>query len=169
MNDMTSYLRRMWRAALTPESLLSLEEVAEALPGRPDDTTPWVHECVQIAGVVAGADVYRWGDVLRAVDVCRSDAVVQSKPITRWKEVAAILGVSEDTVARRRAEKDGKRPCFFLGAAEVQAWWRGLLEPVPVKPRRMSKPSPVSRSSDDGPVDWRETTRALVESRGSRS
>jgi len=42
MTGLSSYLRRIWRASLTPEALLTLEEAAEALPGRTEVARAWL-------------------------------------------------------------------------------------------------------------------------------
>lgn len=64
MSVLRTYLRRMWRAALNSESLLTLDECVEAMPGADSKARAWLQQHVKPAGNIAGVTVYRWGDVL---------------------------------------------------------------------------------------------------------
>ncbi|MFT5685108.1 MAG: hypothetical protein ACI8RZ_006055 [Myxococcota bacterium] len=83
MAVLRSYLRRMWRAALTPDAVLTFEEAVEAMPSPNPRTRQWLLEQVEPAGELAGEVVYRWGDVLAAM----------TQPTT---EVASPLAEVED-------------------------------------------------------------------------
>lgn len=61
------YLHRLWRAALQPTSILTLEELIEALPFPHADTRAWLLEHVAPMGALAGIRVYRWSEVLTAL------------------------------------------------------------------------------------------------------
>lgn len=61
------YLRRMWRASLGPQSLLTLAEAAQALPGRREKARAWLLANVQPCGKMAGLDVYSWGAIVAAM------------------------------------------------------------------------------------------------------
>ncbi|MBA2319513.1 MAG: hypothetical protein H0V89_00015 [Deltaproteobacteria bacterium] len=137
MTSLSSYMRRIWRASLTPDALLSAEEACEALPGRPEMTAPWLECNVLPAGEIAGLVVFRWGTILAAVagtPATTTPHTVQPTPVTTWRGVASALGVSEDTVARHRREHDERteRPWFPTTEA-VQEWWRKMHEPRPLR------------------------------------
>ena len=66
------YQRRMWRTELREQSLLSLDEVIEGLPGQPHEARTWLKKHVEPFGqIVNGLDMYLWGDVLRAIGSTR--------------------------------------------------------------------------------------------------
>lgn len=60
-------LHRMWRATLQPSSLLTLEETVDALPCSADDAERWLRGSVEACGTIGGINVYRWGEVLEAL------------------------------------------------------------------------------------------------------
>lgn len=163
MTETVHQFRRLWRATLSADSLLSFDEAAEALPGSPTDNALWLSAHVQPCGHVGGQAVYVWGDVLKHVveQRDRGCASKRSGPFTSWRDVADVVGVSEDTVARRRTERGAKGRCFFATTAEVHAWWRALIEPsgVLAKPPRRKSP----KASEDGPVDWSRVGKLLKE------
>jgi hypothetical protein len=51
---------------------------------------------------------------------------VRLRPITSWRGVAEVVGVSEDTVARRRREAGDRTRAWFADDEAVRAWWWGL-------------------------------------------
>lgn len=69
-------------------------------------------------------------------------------PITKWSEAARRIGVSVDTVARRRlAWGLGRKPCFFRDEEELLAWWRtGPSKPPTDDTRASGLGSPPRRS-----------------------
>jgi hypothetical protein len=67
MQELRRYLRRIWRASLTPRSLLTLAEAAEALPGPREQSRRWLLANVAPSGTAAGVGLYSWGDVLEAM------------------------------------------------------------------------------------------------------
>src|SRR5262245_9749149 len=98
----------MWRAALTPDALLTLDEASEALPGETTRSRSWVAANVATVGDVAGIAVYRWGDVVARVSDGRAEV---PSPSTVWlgtKEAATKLGISRSTLDGMvaRAPKD---------------------------------------------------------------
>ncbi len=133
MSSLDRYLRLMWRAQLTAESVLTLEEAAEALPGRDSEASAWLHENVVTQTRCSWSDeqLYRWGDILKAMSTKgASESTLSSDPISTWRGVATVLGVSEDTVARHRAKYNDQttRP-WFRDADEVAEWWRKMHHP----------------------------------------
>lgn len=53
------WLRRIWRASLTPHSLLTLEELLDVVPGEAAARHDWIEEHLRPAGSLAGATLYR--------------------------------------------------------------------------------------------------------------
>lgn len=71
------------------------------------------------------------------------------KPITTWQAVAKVLGISYDTLWRRRREFASRDPfdrAHFRDEDEVWAWWRALT----AKP---AQPAPKARSKKQPPPD----------------
>ena len=168
---LTTHLRRMWRVALTTESLLSEDEAVEALPGRPEATRPWLRDQVAPAGAIGSDPVFRWGDVLTALKSPAAEPALAS-----CDEVAQRLGVSRRTldamVARAPATlpgapvavgSGGRRKHLRWRLAHVEAWlqayqaWESeqVRSCQPSAPRRRS-----ARRSSDAPVDWSAVGRA---------
>jgi hypothetical protein len=81
------------------------------------------------------------------------------RPITRWKDAAAVLGVSTDTLARRRKERDPQRRCYFEDEDDLTDWWRGLLAPAPAPSPRPRRPP---HRATGGPVDFAAVARELT-------
>lgn len=76
-----------------------------------------------------------------------------NQPVTNWRAVARVLGLSYDTVWRRRREHGSQRKPHFQNAGEVWEWWRKLEPPEPPAPpprpssgqgRKLTKPLDVS-------------------------
>ena len=89
-------------------------------------------------------------------------------PITRWNDAAAHLGVSTDTLARRRKERDPARRCYFVDEDALLAWWRDLTAPAGSVPPPEPKPGnpPVGRPRQRpavraAPVDFTRIAREL--------
>lgn len=118
-----------------------------------------------------GVEVVIWGDVVEAI---RND-VRDRLPLTRWREIAAACGVSDDTLARKRAALgDTTRP-WFADAEAARAWFAGLVlketgkevvasVPVPAARPRAKGPAavkraPVTSAVQAGTVDWNRVAR----------
>lgn len=83
--------------------------------------------------------------------------------ITRWKDAAVLLGISTDTLARRRKERDPDRRCYFADAADLRAWWGGLIAPGPGGPTAAPPPRTRRRpAAGAAPVDFTAVARALT-------
>ncbi len=155
------YLRRIWRTQLSEGALLSLNEAAEAVPGNSRQAREWLVANVKPAGGWLDQPVYRWGDIVAAMAPTTAQPETHTGPVTRWKDAAVVLGVSEDTLSRRRA-KDARRTCYFDGVDELRAWWRGLI--APLEPVISPRPRPRTERRDPAvtaPVDWNALGKAL--------
>lgn len=68
-------------------------------------------------------------------------------PVTSWRAAAAALGISEDTIHRRRREigDDRKKP-YFDDIAAVRRWYARALGggPSPAPTSRPSRPAKTS-------------------------
>lgn len=80
-------------------------------------------------------------------------------PYTSWRSVAAVVGVSEDTVGRHRRRYQDATPCHFIDEDEIRVWWRAMHTPKPKKaaPRRK-----VAAHRHEGPLDVRGLVRELT-------
>ena len=58
--------RRTWRAALQPDSLMTHEELRDALPRTPAEIDAWLDRHIQPIGSVGAEPLYLWGTVLAA-------------------------------------------------------------------------------------------------------
>ncbi len=99
------------------------------------------------------------------LDLLEDESAESDGPIATWRAAAAVLGVSEDTVGRRRRARDPERQCYFRDEEELVAWWRTVDGP-PTAPRRRSsaKRRGRRRSEDaDGPVDWGKLAAELTD------
>ena len=105
------------------------------------------------------------------VEIGEDEAAPQTTgagPVTTWKSAARLLGVSTDTLARRRKESDLGRRCYFADEAELRTWWHQLLGPStpPSAPRRRSGGRRRGRRAAEptaGPVDFTALARELTE------
>ena len=59
--------RRQWRASITEAALVTAEDAAELLPGRATTVRRWL-ERVPRYRLPNGQEVYRWGDILQALE-----------------------------------------------------------------------------------------------------
>ena len=101
-STLRTYLRRMWRAALTPQSLLTLEEAVEALPCPGPEARSWLQEHVEPAGEVAGVEVYLWSDVLAALHIEDEDVPGLSTESEEGSPSAAVFAwLSTEEAAER--------------------------------------------------------------------
>lgn len=190
VSELARHLRRMWRAALQPGSLLSADEAAEALPCTGLDAQAWLLSHVAPVGTLAGAAVFRWGDVLSAVEAEGRDSagrMVQSG--TRWfttAQAAAQLGVPrstlDDMVARAPADLPGApihvgdgrhRHHFRWDPERIPEWWAAFQQWEATHRARTAVPAPRPRSRrpgsqpDRGAVDWGSVVRDYgAEARG---
>jgi hypothetical protein len=148
VSDTQAHTRRLWKAVVAQSPpdrlLLSAAETAAALPGSEDAAVAWLEANVPpLRRDVAGEAVYRWADVLHVLEgpaptapTAAPIASIAQSPVTSWRAVAKVLGVSEDTVARHRREYDDRRAERWFGDADsVRAWWRQLHEPPPLRRR----------------------------------
>lgn len=95
MTSERRYLRLMWRSSLTSTTVLSLDELLDALPGNADEHRAWVADNVSPIGRVSGTVVYRWGDVVAAIEARIVPAT------TVWlttKQVAERFGIARSTL-----------------------------------------------------------------------
>lgn len=146
MTDLAARLTA--RAALTsaPGTLVSAEEVAEV-----EGIDPAEVERAVPAGLRRGRAPYSaW---LRAL------GYDSTGPITTWVQAAAVLGVSHDTVSRRRREARHTGRPYWTSAEDLREWWRDLQAPRPAPPARRRTPQRVP--NDDAPLDPHELLREL--------
>lgn len=120
MTQLGHYLRRMWRAALTPDSLLAAEEAVEALPAPGPEARAWLLANVEPAGEVAGVAVYRWGNVVAATGSQRTTVPQPgtASDLLTTAEVAELLRVPVSRIHTWTAE--GKLPHMKLGHRTVR-------------------------------------------------
>ena len=131
-----SYLHRLWRAALQPTSLLTLEEVIEALPCPEPESRAWLLTHVSPTGELAGVSVYEWGQVLKALQVKRaatvpmstSTANLEAPPVT-WlstAEAAERLGIARCTLDEMVAQAPRTLPGAPtpIGSGHHRRHWR---------------------------------------------
>lgn len=121
-------LDRLWRASLSADSLLALEEVVEALPGHTVDVARWVEDTIQPSGDVAGRAVYRWGDVVRSVaypPVCRPQpSASEESPWLKVGEAAAEFRICERTLRAMLPDLKGTRAVIQLrGTWRIHRHW----------------------------------------------
>lgn len=85
-----------------------------------------------------------------------------SEAITSWRAAAAVLGVSYDTLWRRRKKRgDTMETPWWASADEVRTWWRALIAPLPAARRAPKKPASKVRTLER-PLDARAKIRQLT-------
>ncbi len=150
MTAVADHERRMFRAALSPDAVLPIDDVLVALPGNPDDTHRWLIERVTPLGAVLGEPLFRWGDVLAAAT---TDAVTAVAPAEKSRDhddgpfgiaaAAVVLGVSRASLDRaiRLLRVDQRPPVapsrgggnrvryVFRDEAHVHEWWADVSAP----------------------------------------
>lgn len=93
-----------------------------------------------------GVEVVIWGGVVEAI---RND-VRERLPLTWWREIAAACGVSDDTLARKRAAVGDMARTWFADAEAAREWYAGLVAregevearaATPVAPRGRGRPA----------------------------
>jgi hypothetical protein len=171
VSGLSHYLRRIWRNSLTAESLLTVAEAVEAIPGRSEVAKAWLGDSVAARGAIGGEPFYRWGDVLEAL-ASKPCSLVKAReeapeggagtggPLKSWRAVAAAIGVSEDTVGRHRKRKSDVTPCYFESVETARAWWRDLLAP---QPRRRRSERRAARGNGGGALDVAALVKVLGE------
>lgn len=81
-----------------------------------------------------------WLGVLDAPGPLVEDMKPAEGPITTWRRVAEVLGVSHDTVSRLRTARGDRRRPWFATADTVREWWAALqVEPTPTPPTRAQR------------------------------
>jgi hypothetical protein len=130
---MTIAARLSARASLhaSPGTPVTADEVAYVLDTPPDVVRMWA----------PGVEVMPWSAWLLAWAGELHEQPEAYRPVTSWREVAAILRVSHDTVARRRGPDAAKGRPWFGSADDVREWWRALITPAPPP-----APAPTPRS-----------------------
>lgn len=142
------------RVTLGTAAVLSVEEAAAWLPMDAASAERWLRSTGIVRLMRAGdheVEVVVWGDVVEAI---RSDPA-EGGPLTTWRAIALAIGVSEDTVARRRTDAGDRAAPYFVDRDAARTWYQGLVAPRPVaKPtikrarppegRRSGRPSSLS-------------------------
>jgi hypothetical protein len=145
------------RVALGTAAVLSVEEAAAWLPMEPEEAASWLHSSGIVRSVWVGRreiEVVVWGDVVAAI---QSEGAAEG-PLTTWRAIAQAIGVSEDTLARRRSDAADRAAPYFVDAQAARDWYQGLLAPrsqEKAKPRRQSRPKPVESQV----VDWKAVAK----------
>jgi hypothetical protein len=136
---------------------LTLEEAAAELCAEVDAARAWLLER-DLVHQVAGRDLVLPTELAAAV-ARMTAAPIAEFPAHSWRAVAAILGLSEDTIARRRKKGCDATPCHFIDAQEIRDWWRTLNAPpaaTPARPRRRR-----SEAKPDAALDVKALVREL--------
>jgi len=179
------FLLRIWRSSLTPDSLLSAEEAAQALPGANPDAIGWVAAQVRPVGSTA---VYRWADVVAAMagegapERTTPSGPVPDAPVEGYQDAASLLNTSA-TKLRRMVRTEGlpaelhppnksagarnRRP-WWTSAAECRTWYERLTTWLAVRlptRKRSSRQRTHAAPSTSGPVDFAAHARKLAEGR----
>lgn len=139
--------------ALGTAAILSVEEAAAWLPMEPEEAAEWLRSSGIVRSVCVGGreiEVVVWGDVVQAI---QSDGEVEG-PLTTWRAIAAVIGVSEDTLSRRRADAADRTAPYFVDTEAAQRWYRELIAP---KPRAERAPRKRAKRKAEEPqiVDWK--------------
>ncbi len=137
---LASVLQRLWRASLPGGPLLSLDEMAEALPGDVDASRTWVEENIEPALNIGAVAAYRWADVVATSRPATGQTVHQAIPQGQawWthEETYRHLRVDPRTLATAmRGTPDhidapwidigsGRKHNYRWEASEVDRWWR---------------------------------------------
>lgn len=147
-------LPSLQRTDLGTNTVLALDEAAAWLPLEQTVAEAWLRRVGVVRLIGLGreqAEVVIWGEVIEAI---RND-VRERLPLTTWRAIAAAVGISEDTLARKRAAaKDHTQP-WFADAEAVREWYAGLL--APKEPARKKKRA--AKAVAGGAVDWNAVAR----------
>lgn len=177
------------RLRLGADALLSLDEAALLLPVPPELGREWIEKRVKQIRIAGVASV-RWADVLRAVEAAGADGTDTSPDVSahvsrdvsapRWlstQEAADLLGVNRktlDALARGNLDVPGG-PVAFGGRKRVHLRWpttgldawfvavRARAESPGAKPAKRRPPPRRAQPADDGPVDWAQVRRQLLQ------
>lgn len=143
------------RSELGAAAVLAVGEAAAWLPMAHADAEAWLRAVGVVRRIGLGrsqVEVVVWGDVVEAI---RAGGEVRM-PLTTWRAVAQAVGVSEDTLARKRAAAgDGSQPWFEDGEA-ARRWYFGLLAPKPAAKKRKRA---AAAAVPGGAVDWSAVAR----------
>ncbi|MEQ1569577.1 MAG: hypothetical protein ABMA64_28325 [Myxococcota bacterium] len=134
-------------------AVLAVGEAAVCLPMERADAEAWLRAVGVVRRIGLGrsqVEVVVWGDVVEAIRASVNDRM----PLTTWRAVAAAVGVSEDTIARKRsAAKDESQP-WFEDAEAARDWYAALLQPKESKRARRAQGRVQA-----GAVDWNAVAR----------
>ncbi len=163
---MSSAVRLTVRAQLTPQTLLSLEELLEVLPVPPEEARAWVGSSLSPVGAVAGEALYLWGDVVGAM----TEKPVGQEEWLTTDQAAVRLGVSRRTLDRMVAAAPPNLPGGPISGGSGRKRKKLLWEPDRLnewlgafreweagnKPRRRGRQRPVRPRPEPAsePVDW---------------
>lgn len=149
MPGLTSFQRRLWRASLSADSLLTRHEVCLALPGRPLDNRAWV-DTLPPFGLVGDRPVYRWCDIIISLKTKTSDPAWISTD-----EAATLLGVSRSTLDAMVAQAPrtlpgspvrvgdgGERRHLRWDPTALTTWMNAYRDWRATRGRRSTTPSP---------------------------
>jgi hypothetical protein len=138
--------RLMAQAALTsaPDTLVSAEEVAMLLELELAYVIDRVPEGVRRGR--ASWSAWRLTLGFDAEPEERAPEAVllpESRPFTTWRAIARVVGVSHDTLLRRRKAVGDTTPPRFPNREAVRAWWEALHSPAPTSTRGKPKSPPA--------------------------
>ena len=145
------------RLTLGTAAVLSVAEAAAWLPMEPDAAERWIRSAGIVRAMRFGGrevEVVVWGDVVEAI----RSPLEEEAPLTSWKEIAGAIGVSQDTVARRRADSADQTPPYFVTTEAARNWYRSLLEPK-VKPKSVVRRVRAKAPGKVQVVDWKAIAR----------
>lgn len=170
---LSSYMRRIWRATLAqaPDALVSLDEAADGLPGDPAANASWIAARVDSIAEIAGTRVYRWRDVVAALDADRSvqwltsDEVAVRFDVSRMTLDAMVGHAPRDLPgAPVQVGRGKKRAHLRWDAARIDDWLKAF-RAVQASPTTASTPRRARRSTSEPAVeavDWAIVTRSLA-------
>lgn len=139
MTEITA--RLIAQAALTsaPDTLVSAEEVSLLLGLKPGYAVEHTPESAKAGRATWSA--WRMALGFDEPDEDDSDIIPKSeRPLTTWNAVARVVGVSHDTLQRRRRAVGDNTPPRFPNREAVRVWWEALHSPAPTQSRTKPKP-----------------------------